>query len=62
MFLIYLVFLFLMLFSILSCSAIDTNKDAKNIRKIGFFGAEIEFVCLDDNPDCSMPAFSNGEL
>ena len=62
MFLIHRVFLFLMLFFILSCSAINTNKNAENISKIGFFGAEIEYVCLEDNPDCSTPTFSNGEL
>jgi len=62
MFFIYRGFLFLMLFFILSCSAINTDKNAKNISKIGFFGAEIELVCLEDNPDCSMPVFSNGQL
>lgn len=60
--LIYRLFLFLMLFFVLSCSAFDADKNVKQTNKIGFFGAKIEFVCLNDDSDCSLPTLSQGEL
>ncbi len=52
----------ILLFFVLSCAPNKNYEYTEEKGKLGFFGAEINFVCLDDKPDCRSPEITEGEL